>query len=48
VDLPAIAYQQTQDVSCTVGGGPWSSFFGGSSDRRYFARATIQNPPYDS
>ncbi|MDQ6743083.1 MAG: hypothetical protein M3Z97_09280 [Candidatus Dormibacteraeota bacterium] len=48
VDLPPIAYQQTQDVSCTVGGGPWSSFFGGSSDRRYFARATIQNPPYDS
>ena len=48
VDLPAIGYQQTQDVSCTVSGAPWSSFFGGSSDRRYFARATVQNPPYDS
>jgi hypothetical protein len=47
-DLPPIPYQQTQDVSCTVGGAPWTSFFGGSSDRRYFARATVQNPPYDS
>ena len=48
LDVPAIDYQQTQDVSCTVSGAPWSSFFGDSSDRRYFARATIQNPPYDS
>jgi hypothetical protein len=48
VDLPAIPYQQTQDVSCTVGGAPWTSFFAGSSDRRYFVRATVQNPPYDS
>jgi hypothetical protein len=47
-DLPAIAYQQTQEVSCTVSGAPWSRFYGASSDRRYFARATIQNPPYDS
>jgi hypothetical protein len=48
VDLPAIPYQQTQDVSCTVGGAAWTSFFGGSTDRRYSARATVKNPPYDS
>jgi hypothetical protein len=48
VELPAIGYQLTQDVSCTVSGAPWTNFLNGSSDRRYFARATIQNPPYDS
>lgn len=47
VDLPAIPYRQTQDLSCTVGGNAWNAFFTGGSDRRYFARATIQNPPYD-
>jgi hypothetical protein len=48
VNLPSIDYQQTQDVSCTVSGDPWSSFYSNSTDRRYVARTTIQNPPYDS
>jgi hypothetical protein len=48
VSVPALAYQQTQDLSCTVSGGPWAGFFRSSSNRQYFARVTIQNPPYDS
>jgi hypothetical protein len=48
VNLPALEYQQAQEVSCTVSGGAWSGFYASSSDRQYFARATIQNPPYDS
>jgi hypothetical protein len=47
VDLPAIDYQQAQDVSCTVGGSGWANFYNNSTDRRYFARVSIQNPPYD-
>jgi hypothetical protein len=48
VNLPAIAYQQVQDVSCTVSGNAWASFYNASQNRQYFARVTIQNPPYDS
>ena len=47
-DLPAIEYQQAQEVSCTVSGGGWTNFYNNSADRRYFARVSIQNPPYDA
>jgi hypothetical protein len=48
VNLPAIEFQQAQEVSCTVSGGAWSGFYANSADRQYFARATVQNPPYDT
>jgi hypothetical protein len=47
VDLPAIPYEQTQDVSCTVGGTAWSSFYNSGGNRQYFAGASVSNPPYD-
>jgi hypothetical protein len=48
VAVPALVYQQTQDLSCTVGGGAWAGFFRSSPNRQFFAGITIQNPPYDS
>jgi hypothetical protein len=48
VNVPALVYQEAQELSCTVSGGAWAGFFRSSSNRQYFARVTIQNPPYDS
>lgn len=48
VNLPAIAYNETAQLSCRVSGPAWSAFARGAGTRTFQAQLEIVNPPYDS
>jgi len=48
VPIPQIGYNQTENVSCTVPGSAWRSFFNnGSGTLRWFRQTEVHNPVWD-
>jgi hypothetical protein len=46
--VPPVAYNQTEDVRCTVTGQAWSTYVRtGAALKGLRGKATLQNPPYD-
>jgi len=46
--VPAVAYNQTEDVRCTVSGQAWATYVRApGASTKLQGKATVKNPPYD-
>ena len=47
--MPAVAFNQTEDVRCTVAGQAWATYVRtGATTKNLRGKATVHNPPYDA